>query len=184
MITSKNVTRNVRSNDRSIEGALIRVSPCGEIATVLLRASGRLARVSAESLSTTKGRPVKLIKGLCRADVNELIESSDDFCRDAIEELFGRQTCDERDAKSTRYDNEVGFRADDARIGSELAQRSVWSVLDLANARGVLYYYSGTQLWDVACEYLSEQECIAATTRQQSEAESLIAGIVSGSLVN
>lgn len=169
------VTRNVTG---SVNGALVRLSRDGEIATVLERASGMLVRVAAETLSPAKGRPIKLVRGLCRADVNELIRDDAEFVQDAIVELFGRQTMDEREVKATYHDNDVGFRADDARRGSMLALKTgcAWTAEDFAMARAVLFSYSGTQLWDVAAERLSEREIIDATS--STETERLIAEIM------
>lgn len=185
LITFRHVTRNVTG---SVEGALVRLSQDGETATVLVRKTGKLARVPASSLSPAKGRPIKLVKGLCRADVDELIDGSEEFCRDAIEELFGRQLDSERAALATFADNDVGFRADDARRGSTLALKSVWSPVDLFYARTILRAYSGTQLFDVACEYLAEREIVEATDAgrcaESSETDALLSAILDGSLVN
>jgi len=162
------VTRNVTG---SVDGALVRLSKDGEIATVLVRDTGLLERVPAATLTPAKGRPIKLIRGLCRADVNELIRDDDDFCQDAIGELFGRQAYDERDAKATYHDNDVGFRADDARRGSMLAVKSAcaWGAEEYAMARGILRSYSGTQLFDIAAERLSEREIIEATSSTETQ---------------
>jgi hypothetical protein len=162
------VTRNVTG---SVDGALVRLSQDGEIATVLARATGLLERVPACTLSPSKGRPIKLIRGLCRADVNELIRDDSEFVQDAIVELFGRQTMDEREVKATYHDNDVGFRADDARRGSLLACKSAcaWQDADFAIARGILRSYSGTQLFDVAAERLSEREIVAATSSTETD---------------
>lgn len=162
------VTRNVTG---SVDGALIRLSRDGFLATVLARATGTLVRVPADSLSPAKGRPVKLIRGLCRADVNELIRDDAEFVVDAMVELFGRQTWDERAVFATRHDNSVGFRADDAKRGSRLAAKSqcAWTTEDFAAARLILGSYSGTQLFDAAAERLSEREIIEATSTTETE---------------
>lgn len=175
-VTFRHVTRNVTG---SVQGALVRLSQDGSIATVLVRETGKLARVAAETLSPSKGRPIKLIRGLCRADVNELIDSSDTFVQDAIDELFGRQLESERKSLATWADNDVGFRADDARRGSLLALKSGcgWTDGDYATARSILRLYSGTQLFDVACEYLAEREIVEATT-PKSESACLIGEIL------
>ena len=161
------VTRNVTG---SVDGALVRLSQDGETATVLCRATGELERVPACTLSPAKGRPIKLIRGLCRADVNELIRDDADFCQDAIVELFGRQVFDEREAHATWHHNDVGFRADDAKRGSALAVKSAcaWLDGDYAMAREILRSYSGTQLFDVAAERLSEREIVAATSSTET----------------
>ncbi len=178
-ITERHVTRNVTG---SVIGALVRLSSDGTIATVLERETGLLARVPASTLTPSRGRPIKLIRGLCRADVNELIRDSRDFTHDAIVELFGRQLDEERAALATYADNDVGFRADDARRGSTLALKSVcaWDDTDYAMAREILSRYSGTQLFDVASEYLSEREILAATGGESGKSETamLIAEIV------
>lgn len=162
------VTRNVTG---SVEGALVRLSLGGDVATVLQRSDGKLVRVPALSLSPAKGRPIKLVRGLCRADVMELIESDGEFVNDAIRELFTRQTWDERDAKATHHDNDVGFRADDARRGSMLALKSecAWTDEDKCMARAILGTYSGTQLFDIAAERLSEREIVAATSSTETD---------------
>lgn len=161
-VTERHVTRNVTG---SVQGALIRLSNDGLTATVLERDSGLLVRVATSTLTPSRGRPVKLVKGLCRADVNELIRDDGDFVHDAIVELFGRQLDSEREALATYADNDVGFRADDARRGSMLALKSVcaWDSADYSIARDVLSRYSGTQLFDVASERLSEREIVEAT---------------------
>lgn len=174
MVNETHISRNVRSIDSTLSGALIRLSQDGTMATVLVRDTGKLARISAASLYPTKGRPVKLIKGLCRADVDELIDSNVNFCFKAIEELFGRQTEDERVTTTTRHENKVGFRADDAKLGSKLAMTDAWNQVDLVQARQILRAYSGTQLWDLASEFLSAQD----------EAGQLIASILDGSIAN
>lgn len=168
------VTRNVTG---SVDGALVRLSPDGETATVLVRLTGKLARVPADSLTPTRGRPIKLVRGLCRADVDELVETSAEFCVDAVTELFGRQLDNEREAKATIADNDVGFRADDARKGSLLALKSVWDLADYCTARVLLSRYTGTQLYDMASEFLSEREIVEATT-PKSESARLIADIL------
>lgn len=185
-MTTSNSLRIARNVTGSVQGALIRLTCDGTLATVLERTSGKLVRVEASTLVPARGRPVKLVRGLCRADVNELIRDSAEFVQDAIAELFGRQLSSERVALATWADNDVGFRADDARRGSLLALKSdcAWTDADFATARGILSVYSGTQLFDVAAEYLSEREILAATSRRPTEAEALIAAILSGSILN
>jgi len=46
----------------------------------------------------------------------------------ACVELFDRQTQDEKDTRTTRWDNQRGFRADDASRGSKLAKRILAAV--------------------------------------------------------
>lgn len=169
------VTRNVTG---SVEGALVRLSKDGETATVLQRSDGTLVRVPAASLSPAKGRPIKLVRGLCRADVMELIRDDAEFVSDAIREMFTRQTSDERDVKATKHDNDVGFRADDARRGSMLALKSdcAWTAEDFAMARAILGAYSGTQLFDIAAERLCEREIVEATT--STETDRAVAGVL------
>jgi hypothetical protein len=156
--TTLRVRHNVRSTVSALKGALVRLSADGTVATVLDRESGRLVCESAATLVPTRGRPINLVRGLCRADVDALIESDLTFCAAALDELFVRQTADEREAKATKYDNKVGYRADDARRGSTLALKALcaWSPEDCATARDVLSAYSGTQLWDLAALWLAE----------------------------
>lgn len=46
----------------------------------------------------------------------------------AVVELFDRQTQDEKETRSTHWDNERGFRCDDASRGAKLAKRIVQGV--------------------------------------------------------
>ena len=81
---------------------------------------------------------------------------------------------DEREVLSTRWDNEVGFRADDARRGSALALKSIvaWGDADYAMARQILSRYTGTQLFDAASEFLAEREIVTgALYRAPTEVE-------------
>lgn len=173
------VTRNVVNTLTGAKGAVIRIK--GDTAVVLVRETGKLAPMPVADLRPTKGRPVNLVRGLCRADVDELIDSDTAFRVSAVRELFGRQTDDERVVLATRWDNKVGFRADDARRGSELALKSAcaWTDTDHATAKGVLHAYSGTQLFDLASEFLSEPGILADSSRDDT-AEALIASIVAG----
>lgn len=165
------VTRNVVNTATGEKGAVIRVK--GDTATVLLRSNGRLSAMHVNDLAPTRGRPIKLIQGLCRADVDALIESDASFRVAAIRELFGRQTDDEREVRATYYDNKVGFRADDAKRGSTLAVKSAcaWTDEDHNAAMWCLFPYSGTQLWDLTSQFLSEPDAV-------DSADSLIAEIV------
>ena len=164
-MTAIRITRNVRSIVSALRGALIRLSPDGATATVLDRDSGKLARVSADTLVATKGRPVNLVRGLCRADVDELIEGDAGFAAECMTELFVRQTADEREVRQTRHLNRVGFRADDALVGSTLAGKSLcaWTETDHAMARDVAKVYSGTQLWDLASLWLQAGDASEAS---------------------
>lgn len=180
-VSFQHVTRNVRSEDRSVNGALVRLSPDGLMATVLLSADGSLVRVPADTLTPWRGRPIKLVNGLCRADVDELIATSDAFVVDAIGELFGRQLDSERESLATYDDNDVGFRADDARRGSLLALKAScgWTPEDYATARILASRYSGTQLYGIASEFLAEREIVEATT-PRTELEMLLDSIFDG----
>ena len=69
-----------------------------------------------------------------------LVHKNPHWALKAVVELFGRQTTDEQVTRSTRWDNERGFRADDASRGTKLARRIVelkkvtnWSYKALAN---------------------------------------------------
>lgn len=150
------VTRNVRNTVTGQRGAVIRIK--GDTATVLDRDTGKLVGMMLAVLVPTKGRPVKLVNGLHRADVDALISENPAFRVAAVREMFGRQTDDERQALATRWDNKVGFRADDARRGSTLAGKAAcaWTPEDHATARYILGAYSGTQLWDLASVFLGE----------------------------
>lgn len=184
IISERHVTRNVTG---SVNGALVRLSSDGLTATVLERDSGNLVRVPSATLVPSRGRPIKLIRGLCRADVNELIRDDGDFVHDAIVELFGRQLDSERASLTTIADNDVGFRADDARRGSMLALKSVcaWDAGDYAMARSILSYYSGTQLFDIASERLSEREIVEATGGNAGKSETaMLIGEILASLAN
>ena len=60
-------------------------------------------------------------------------------------------------ARATTIDrNEIGFRADHARRGSILAQLApdAWGEAEYVTARGILFRYSGTQLLDLAADYI------------------------------
>lgn len=170
-------TVNVLNTITGERGACIRVK--GDTAVVLVRDTGKLARVELASLVPTRGRPVKLINGLHRADVNELITENATFRVAAIRELFGRQTADEREEKATHWDNSVGFRADDAKRGSTLAGKALcsWDAADHEMSAEILLAYSGTQLWDLASHFLSEAG-INVETHNVSESESLVADIL------
>lgn len=151
------VARNVRNVFSEVRGAVVRVSREG-VATVLLTETGKLARMPVGHLAVTRGRPIKLIGGLVRADIDELIVSSGDFRIAATRVMFARQTEDERSAHATRHDNNVGFRADDARKGSALALKSAcgWTAEDHLVAIDCLLPYSGTQLWELASTFLTD----------------------------
>ena len=150
------VTRNVRNTVTGQRGAVIRIK--GETATVLDRDTGKLCAMPLGVLVPTKGRPVKLVNGLHRADVDALVSENPAFRIAAVREMFGRQTDDERAVLATRWDNKVGFRADDARRGSTLAGKAAcsWTPEDHATARYILGAYTGTQLWDVASVFMAE----------------------------
>lgn len=158
MTTSNLITRNIVNTLTGERGAVVRVSRDGQTCTVLLRDTGKLVSMPSAHVEATRGRPIKLVKGLCRADVDDLVGNNPEFRVRAIRELFGRQTEDERGSLATRWDNRVGFRADDARRGSMLALKSAcaWTEDDHTIAIDCLLPYTGTQLWDLASEYLSE----------------------------
>ena len=159
------VTRNVRNVVSDERGAVVRVRE--GIATVLLTETGKLARMPSSELVVTRGRPIKLIKGLVREDINELIMSSETFRVAGLQAMFARQTDDERDSKATRHDNKNGFRVDDAKDGSALALKdgSTWTGEDHLTAIQCLLPYSGTQLWDLASMFLTEPESLASLTQ-------------------
>lgn len=151
------ITRNVQNMVTGEKGAVVRVNK-HHIATVLLAETGKLSQVHCAHLMRLRGRPIKLVNGLVRADVDELIQSSPLFRHAAIIEMFSRQTDDERDCKATRHDNKNGFRSDSARRGTELAllPLDAWTDACHMMAIDVLSYYSGTQLWDLASRFLTD----------------------------
>lgn len=56
----------------------------------------------------------------------------------AVVELFDRQTQDEKDTRTTRWDNERGFRADDASRGAKLAKRILAAVKAHGSFKGAV----------------------------------------------
>lgn len=176
-------TVNVLDTSTGMRGACIRIA--GDTAVVLVRDTGKLARLPLANLVPTRGRPVKLVGGLHRADVDELIADNAAFRVAAVRELFGRQTADERDVLATRWDNSVGFRADDARRGSTLAGKAAcaWTEADHATAANILSVYSGTQLWDLASHFLSDTG-VNVETHNISESEALVADILADLLAD
>ncbi len=151
------VARQVIVLSTEEKGAVVRVSK-SNVATVLLSVTGKTIFVPVSDLKTNRGRPLKLVNGLIRSDVDELIVSSADFRVAAIGELFSRQTDDEREVAHTKYDNDNGFRVDDAKKGSMLAMKlaATWMPEDHVMAIECLMPYSGTQLWDLAASFLTE----------------------------
>lgn len=130
----------------------------GSEVRVMDAASGVPAWFPAREVVTRRGRPALVSDtGLCRWDVDALIASDNSFVFDAITLLFGRQTDDEQVSATTRHDNDLGFRADHARKGTILAALApdAWGEREFVIAREVLSWYSGTQLYDLAAEYLS-----------------------------
>lgn len=135
---------------------------------IVLRVDGERARVMnatseipswfpCEDLQGRRGRPAIVhASGLCRHDLTVLVVHDDGFCQEAIRFLFGRQTDDEQGAACTRHDNDLGFRADHARKGTTLASLApdAWSGAEYATARTILHRYTGTQLFDLAAEWL------------------------------
>ena len=140
----------------------------GSISGIVLTQRGYLVRVlntntntpfwfDAVDLRGTRGRPGLVHpSGLCQFDVNAFIASSHQFCQEGIRLLFGRQNDMEQARGTTIERNEVGFRADHARRGSILAQLApdAWGDAEYVTARGILYRYSGTQLLDLAADYI------------------------------
>lgn len=147
-------------------GAVVRFLNGGAEVRVLEAKTGELFTAAVSTCVPARGRPIKLIGGLCRADVRELLATSDTFCVDATRELFGRQLESERNSLATWADNKVGFRADDARRGSLLALKTAcaWTAEDYSLARDIMDCYTGTQLYCLASEHLTECEILAATT--------------------
>jgi len=149
------VRRNVRNTETGARGAVVRVSAEG-VATVLLTGSGKLARMPATDLKTMRGAPIKFTMGMVRADIDELIVASDVFRYNAVRVMFVRQTLDERLASATKHANGLGYRADHAKRGSELAVKKEWTSEDHSTAKDCLLPYSGTQLWELASTFLTD----------------------------
>jgi hypothetical protein len=136
----------------------------GEVRGTLLMVAHDRARVlvddvpdwyPVDSLKTTRGRPALVhYSGLCRWDLQNLVDSSNEFCQEAIRFLFGRQTPIEQQVSHTIYENDMGFRADHARKGTLLALLApdAWGAPEYSMARGILKRYCGTQLFDLAAE--------------------------------
>lgn len=149
-------------------------------ARVCLR-DGTVREVEAATLRHSRGRPARLNPGaLVRSEVAALVRNDAQFVREAVALLFARQTSDEQIVKATRWDNDMGFRADDARRGSMLALKSdcAWQEADYALARSILGAYTGTQLFELAADYRAEERTLAALTSAPSEADRLVAEIL------
>lgn len=156
------------------------------VARVCLR-DGSVREVEAATLRHSRGRPARLNPGaLVRSEVAALVKSDAQFVREAIALLFARQTSDEQVVRATRWDNDMGFRADDARRGSALALKSecAWSEADYAVARAILSSYTGTQLFELAAEYKNEEKALASLVEAPSEADRLVAEILAGLLAD
>lgn len=134
---------------------------------IVLRVDGERARIMDVStevpswfpcadLQGRRGRPAIVhTSGLCRFDLLHLVATDESFCQEAVTFLFGRQTDDEQGSRSTRHDNDLGFRADHAKDGSRLALTvGGWNDSDHRRARSILNRYTGTQLFDLAAEWL------------------------------
>lgn len=135
---------------------------------IVLRVDGERARVMdatteipswfpCADLQGRRGRPAIVhASGLCRLDLTNLVNSDLAFCQEAIRFLFGRQTDDEQDSACTRHDNALGFRADHAQKGTILAALApdAWTGAEYDTARSILHRYTGTQLFDLAAEWL------------------------------
>ena len=136
-------------------GIVLRVD--GERARVLEAASEVPSWFPCADLQGRRGRPAIVhTSGLCRFDLTNLVNTDDSFCQEAIRFLFGRQTDDEQGSACTRHDNDLGFRADHARKGTILAALApdAWSGMEYNTARTILHRYTGTQLFDLAAEWL------------------------------
>lgn len=108
-------------------------------------------------LQGRRGRPAIVhTSGLCRHDLTHLVNTDLAFCQEAIRFLFGRQTDDEQGSACTRHDNDLGFRADHARKGTILSALApdAWTGEEYDTARTILHRYTGTQLFDLAAEWL------------------------------
>jgi hypothetical protein len=135
---------------------------------IVLRVDGDTARIMEATtevphwfpvadLQGRRGRPAIVhTSGLCRYDLTFLVNTDTAFCQEAIRFLFGRQTDDEQGSACTRHDNDLGFRADHARKGTILAALApdAWTGAEYDTARTILHRYTGTQLFDLAAEWL------------------------------
>lgn len=135
-------------------GIVLRVD--GERARILDATSEIPSWFPCADLAGRRGRPAIVhASGLCRFDLLNLVATDEAFCHEAITFLFGRQTDDEQGHRCTRHDNDLGFRADHAKDGSRLALTvGGWNATDLTRARSILNRYTGTQLFDLAAEWL------------------------------
>jgi hypothetical protein len=137
-------------------GIVLRVD--GERARVMDAASEIPSWFPCADLQGRRGRPALVhTSGLCRHDLTHLVNTDPAFCQEAIRFLFGRQTDDEQGSACTRHDNDLGFRADHARKGTILSALApdAWTGAEYDTARGILHRYTGTQLFDLAAEWVS-----------------------------
>jgi hypothetical protein len=184
MLTENNLVPGRNVTNGWTKGVLLSVA--GGTARVALK-DGSVREVEAATLRHSRGRPARLNPGaLVRSEVDALIAGDASFVREGVALLFARQTSDEQIQRVTRWDNDLGFRADDARRGSALALKSAcaWTDADYATGRRILRAYSGTQLFELAAEYVAEDRALAALTAAPSEAATLIAAIIAGTLVD
>jgi hypothetical protein len=142
-------------------GIVLRVDDAGERARVLDASTDMPSWFPTDTLRGRRGRPAHVhSSGLCRWDLEQLVASDSQFCQEATRFLFGRQTDDEQGSATTRHDNDLGFRADHARKGTILATLApdAWGDREYGIARSILSRYTGTQLFDLAAEWISEGE--------------------------
>lgn len=71
-----------------------------------------------------------------------LVHRNPHWALKAVVELFDRQTQDEKDTRTTRWDNERGFRCDDASRGSKLAKRIIQAAQVGGSYKGALEHIS------------------------------------------
>lgn len=172
LVCGRNVTNGFT------KGVLLSVE--NGVARVCLK-NGNVAKVEAASLRHSRGRPAKLNFGaLVRSEVEALVKNDAQFVYEAVALLFARQTEHEQIRRETIFDNDIGFRADDARRGSRLALKSrcAWTPEDYRAARRILWSYTGTQLFELASDYVAEERTLASLTAPQSEASLLIGEIL------
>lgn len=88
-----------------------------------------------------------------RSEIENLFQTNDEFAKRCILKLFDRQTMDEQRSETTKYNNRIGVRPNDAYALSELAvfvkNRGYLTAKQLMWVRRKFAKYVG-QLTDIA----------------------------------